>query len=1377
MATFLHIIKGNKITKVPLPSKEVIRIKAESETQYQLVDENGKLLSNIKTELTGNDLHIFVDNERANLILEDYNLSYPIAEKPYFVEQSLSFDLPTEMSEGALQASEVSKPFISKLGIFGFSAFILSSLMLATTRKDRKKVQPTVEEKPAEEPTESVQPTEPTEKPAEPVEPAQPTEPTEKPAEPVEPAQPTEPTEKPPEPVEPAQPTEPTEKPAEPTEPAQPTETPKVEEEKRLPAIVLDDIVNIAESEESKLMISGSVSNVADGEKVVIEIGTQQFESTVTEGKFNQAIDTALLVANHQVKVSIQGVEVVRPYQVDLIPPTVGSITIDPIVSLNANNLDQMVTIQGTLEFGSDDDLAIVSLHLNGEEFIVNVDGNRWSYSLKASKLINADEHKIEVQATFIDPAYNGSSLKQELTYEVLTPEITLDLITSDDFINVTEGKETITLKGSTKNVEDGETVNVVVGTETFAARITDGRFSVEASGQILAQNRRVSATLATGKAETSREYEVDPNLSVAIDITQIGQSFSTDLAKTSRISGAVEFDGIYALGQNSRMIRAVNMVIGDKTYTAGFDGKAKSFYVDIPNIELAELNGQTVQINFLNRKTQEELPYTTISENDPINLFEVVYDLTQNADGSYTMTPKGEFYGGERPEIKVKSVTLTSDVVKDSKVVKQTDMTTISGTVSGDAKPGDTVKIQVGDEIITTTVVEENRTFSTNIESSKLNRHSQVTAILETQDIISGKSITVKDTESYIAPNLVSATFVSQHSEVPQAERKTDHTKEDHNFPYFINGILYPDSLGFNRNHPIGGNQKEPFTIKYHFMTTEEARLTPWNTESISGYESDYTDREKESIRFSYREIEKYVNVKFVEVENVIDADSKVYKAKINDRNNDTILGLASPGGNLALNGGSLSANLDNPTLKASSYNTNIHEIGHTLQLAHSAGENKGFTYEETSEFTVESYNGAMSLKQGTIVSRYSSLHLFDLATLHYRYGVNPEARKGNDTYGFKDYNATESDGALYIWDGAGIDVFDASNEKIGVNVNLTPGSWLYRGNQLKSYFAAEGKEFLTKHNYFGLDENIKINGSFVHDLAIKPPGFPPNLPVEMVIEYLDMIFPDATKEEIDRIRNMLVITHREFNIYTKDQAFIGYGTQIENLIGSDYADTLTGNNADNNIQGGAGDDVIRGGAGNDYLDGGIGIDTMYGGIGDDRYVVDNKEDKVIELANEGTDTVLSLVDYRLSENVENLTLLGTTAKLATGNAQDNVIMANNMGNTLVGEAGDDRLIGGLGADILIGGEGNDTFVFQTELNGNIDIITDFETGDKIALSTLIFKSLSKGMENISDYIQYNAKDGKLFYNADGNSNRDSVHFATLNKGAVIEQSQYEII
>ncbi|OOF69661.1 hypothetical protein BKG89_06220 [Rodentibacter caecimuris] len=228
---------------------------------------------------------------------------------------------------------------------------------------------------------------------------------------------------------------------------------------------------------------------------------------------------------------------------------------------------------------------------------------------------------------------------------------------------------------------------------------------------------------------------------------------------------------------------------------------------------------------------------------------------------------------------------------------------------------------------------------------------------------------------------------------------------------------------------------------------------------------------------------------------------------------------------------------------------------------------------------------------------------------------------------------------------------------------------------------------------------------------------------------------------------------------------------------MGSDYDDVLTGNNADNNIQGGKGNDTIRGGAGNDFLDGGLGVDTMYGGTGDDRYVVDNVGDKVIELANEGTDTVFSHIDYTLTENVENLTLLGTMAKSATGNELDNVLTANNIGNTLNGGAGNDRLIGGLGADTLTGGEGNDTFVFQTELNGSIDTITDFQKGDKIALSRVIFNSLKENMDNFSDYIQYNAQNGKLSYDADGNGSKNAIHFANLNTGLVLEQSQFEII
>jgi Ca2+-binding RTX toxin-like protein len=70
---------------------------------------------------------------------------------------------------------------------------------------------------------------------------------------------------------------------------------------------------------------------------------------------------------------------------------------------------------------------------------------------------------------------------------------------------------------------------------------------------------------------------------------------------------------------------------------------------------------------------------------------------------------------------------------------------------------------------------------------------------------------------------------------------------------------------------------------------------------------------------------------------------------------------------------------------------------------------------------------------------------------------------------------------------------------------------------------------------------------------------------------------------------------------------------SDIENLIGSDYNDTLTGNSTGggaNTLDGGLGDDtlsgegghdVLNGGAGNDSMDGGSGNDTLDGGAGND--------------------------------------------------------------------------------------------------------------------------------------------------------------------------------
>jgi VCBS repeat-containing protein len=125
----------------------------------------------------------------------------------------------------------------------------------------------------------------------------------------------------------------------------------------------------------------------------------------------------------------------------------------------------------------------------------------------------------------------------------------------------------------------------------------------------------------------------------------------------------------------------------------------------------------------------------------------------------------------------------------------------------------------------------------------------------------------------------------------------------------------------------------------------------------------------------------------------------------------------------------------------------------------------------------------------------------------------------------------------------------------------------------------------------------------------------------------------------------------------------------------------------------------ILVGNAAANQLDGRAGADTMSGGAGDDTYIVDNTGDSVNENAGEGIDSVRSSVSYVLGANVENLTLTGTGAINATGNALANVIIGGAGGNRLSGAGGNDTLRGGSGNDVIDGGTGTDTAVYGGNL------------------------------------------------------------------------------
>ena len=148
---------------------------------------------------------------------------------------------------------------------------------------------------------------------------------------------------------------------------------------------------------------------------------------------------------------------------------------------------------------------------------------------------------------------------------------------------------------------------------------------------------------------------------------------------------------------------------------------------------------------------------------------------------------------------------------------------------------------------------------------------------------------------------------------------------------------------------------------------------------------------------------------------------------------------------------------------------------------------------------------------------------------------------------------------------------------------------------------------------------------------------------------------------------------------------------SNIENIAGSDYDDSLTGDGADNVILAGGGNDTLIGGAGDDTLDGGAGVDTVdYSGAAS----AVNVDLEAGNASGEGEDTL---------SNIENV----------LGSAQDDTLAGDSADNVLSGGAGDDTLHGGAGDDTLVGGAGIDTADYGGAASGvNVDLAAGTASG-----------------------------------------------------------------
>ena len=167
------------------------------------------------------------------------------------------------------------------------------------------------------------------------------------------------------------------------------------------------------------------------------------------------------------------------------------------------------------------------------------------------------------------------------------------------------------------------------------------------------------------------------------------------------------------------------------------------------------------------------------------------------------------------------------------------------------------------------------------------------------------------------------------------------------------------------------------------------------------------------------------------------------------------------------------------------------------------------------------------------------------------------------------------------------------------------------------------------------------------------------------------------------------------------------GQGTDsldsVDNVLGSQFDDTIVGNDNANIIFGEAGNDTISGVGGNDLITAGDGNDTIDGGAGTNTASFADATGPVV--ANIG-------------------------AGVATGEGDDTLTNIQGLiggpGNdTLVGGPGNDTIDGGLGNDMINGVAGNDTATFATS---TAPVTADLAAGAAIGEGT----DTLQNMENL---------------------------------------------
>ncbi|WP_447398048.1 Ig-like domain-containing protein [Enterobacter chengduensis] len=436
-----------------------------------------------------------------------------------------------------------------------------------------------------------------------------------------------------------------------------------------LPGVIIntvagDDVINAAELAAGQ-SISGSVVNAEAGNTVTVTLGGKTYTATVeSDLTWSVSVTQAELTAlgNGELTVSASVTNGVgnsgsaeRDITIDASLPglRVDTVAGDDVINSIEHNQNLIIT-------GTSDGLTTgtaLTVTVNGKTYAATVlaDGT-WTAAIPAADVGALAAGTVTVTVSGQSSAGNPVSIDHDVTVDLATVAVSIDVIAADDVINAAEKGADLVLSGTTANVEENQTVSIIFAGKSYTATVgADGKWTTTVPAADLAGLKdgdasvQVSVTNVNGNsASAGREYSVDATAPTVTISTIAGD----DVLNAAEAQSDLTVSGTSTAEAGQTVTVSLNGK--DYTTTVGADG---SWTLAVPAADAAALtdgsvtvtasvsdkagNPASVDHNLTVDTTAPAVTINTVAGDDVINVAE--HAQAQIVSGSATGAAAGD--------------------------------------------------------------------------------------------------------------------------------------------------------------------------------------------------------------------------------------------------------------------------------------------------------------------------------------------------------------------------------------------------------------------------------------------------------------------------------------------------------------------------------------------------------------------------------------------------------------------------------------------------------------------------------------------------------------------------------------------------------------